>query len=95
MQVWLKDGRNDRVRANVSNKIRHILNLDPSQVTLYYKEHVKAIKDGSTMRNAEGFKFVTPKQPELHNKPMSYQQYYHGGEKPSYGAQRMPKNLYN
>ncbi len=59
MQVWLKDGRNERVRSNVSNKIRHILNLDPDQVTLFYKEHCKAIKDGSTMRNAEGFKFVT------------------------------------
>lgn len=61
MQVWLKDGRNDRIRANVSNKIRHFLSLDPTQVTLFYKEHIKSIKDGSTMRNAEGFKFINPK----------------------------------
>lgn len=58
LQVWLKDGRNERVRTNVSNKIRHFLNLDPSNVTLYYKEHIKSIKDGSTMKNAEGFKFM-------------------------------------
>ena len=43
------------MRDNVSNKIRHFLGLDPTQVTLYYKEH---IKDGSTMKNAEGFKFM-------------------------------------
>ena len=44
LEVWLKDGRNDKVRANVSNKLRQILNLDPESVTLYYKEHQKSIK---------------------------------------------------
>ncbi len=62
MQVWLKDGRDEKIRANVSNKIRHMLSLDPTQVTLYYKEHGKSIKDGSTMKNAEGFKFVQPQK---------------------------------
>jgi translation initiation factor 4E len=37
LEVWLKDGRNEKVRTNVSNKIRHFLNLDPTSVTLYYK----------------------------------------------------------
>ena len=44
LEVWLKDGRNEKVRTNVSNKIRHFLSLDPSNVTLYYKEHQKAIE---------------------------------------------------
>jgi len=64
--VWLRDGRNERVRTNVSNKIRHFLNLDPANVTLYYKEHIKSIKDGSTMKNAEGFKFMKAGAPR-HN----------------------------
>ena len=42
--MWLSDGRNERVRTNVSNKIRHFLCLDPANVTLYYKEHIKSIK---------------------------------------------------
>ena len=58
LEVWLKDGRNDKVRTNVSNKLRQVLNLDPDSVTLYYKEHQKSIKDQSTMKNAEGFKFM-------------------------------------
>ena len=58
LQVWLSDGRDEKMRTSVSNKIRHLLSLDPAQVTLYYKEHGKSIKDGSTMKNAEGFKFV-------------------------------------
>ncbi len=39
LEVWLKDGRNEKVRTNVSNKLRQVLNLDPDSVTLYYKEH--------------------------------------------------------
>jgi translation initiation factor 4E len=58
LEVWLKDGRNEKVRTNVSNKLRQVLNLDPESVTLYYKEHQKSIKDQSTMKNAEGFKFM-------------------------------------
>lgn len=45
LEIWLKDGRNERVRANVSNKLRYLLGLDPESVTLYYKEHQKSIKD--------------------------------------------------
>jgi len=73
LQVWLKDGRNQKLRDNVSNKIRHFLSLDPTQVTLYYKEHIKSIKDGSTMKNAEGFKFMTSgaTKPEQASKPWS------------------------
>ena len=44
LEVWIKDGRNDRVRTNISNKLRHLLNLNPQTVTLYYKEHQKSIK---------------------------------------------------
>jgi len=43
LEVWLKDGRNEKVRTNVSNKLRHFLALDPTNVTLYYKEHQKSI----------------------------------------------------
>jgi len=60
-EIWLKDGRDEKVRTNVSNKIRHFLNLDPASVTLYYKEHMKSIKDCSTMKNAEGYKFSVKK----------------------------------
>ena len=44
LEIWLKDGRNEKVRTNVSNKLRQVLNLDPESVTLYYKEHQKSIK---------------------------------------------------
>jgi len=58
LEIWLKDGRNEKMRANISNKMRQLLTLDPEQVTLYYKEHQQSMKDGSTMKNAEGYKFL-------------------------------------
>jgi len=45
------------VKAQVSNKMRQILQLDPDSTTLYFKEHQNSIKDGSTMKNALGYKF--------------------------------------
>ena len=56
LQVWLKDGRNERIRTNVSNKIRHFLNLDPTNVTLYYKEHIKSIKVSATGMMSHDFR---------------------------------------
>ena len=44
IEIWIKDGRNEKVRTNVSNKLRQFLGLDPDSVTLYYKEHQKSIK---------------------------------------------------
>jgi len=37
--------------------MRQILQLDPDSTTLYFKEHQNSIKDGSTMKNALGYKF--------------------------------------
>ena len=65
IHVWLRDGSNEQTRTQVSNRIGQCLQLDPSVVTLYYKEHQKSIKDGSTMKNAEGFKFVNKQQPKF------------------------------
>ena len=42
--------------------MRHFLKLDPDSTTLYFKEHQNSIKDGSTMKNALGYKFEKKKQ---------------------------------
>jgi hypothetical protein len=44
LEIWMKDGRNEKVRSNISNKLRQFLKLDPENVTLYYKEHQKSIQ---------------------------------------------------
>lgn len=62
LQIWLKDASNMKMRALVSNKMRHFLKLDPDSTTLYFKEHQSSIKDGSTMKNALGYKFEKKKK---------------------------------
>ena len=57
LQVWLKDARDPKVKAQASNRIRHCLKLDPTVCTLYFKAHQNSIKDQSTMKNALGYKF--------------------------------------
>ena len=44
LEIWLKDGRNEKVRNNVSNKMRQLLRMDIEHDTLYYKDHSKSIK---------------------------------------------------
>lgn len=51
-----------KMRAVVSNKMRHFLKLDPDSTTLYFKEHQNSIKDKSTMKNALGYKFEKKKK---------------------------------
>ena len=57
IQVWLKDAKDHKMKAVVSNKMRHFLKLDPDLTTLYFKEHKASMKDQSTMKNALGYKF--------------------------------------
>ena len=64
IQVWLKDARDPKTKALVSNRMRHFLQLDPASTTLYFKAHQNSIKDGSTMKNALGYKFEKKKRDE-------------------------------
>lgn len=39
IEVWVKDGRNENVKNNISYGLRKTLGLDPEYTTLYYKDH--------------------------------------------------------
>ena len=67
VQVWLKDAKCQAMKAAVSNKMRHYMKLDPNSTTLYFKCHQKSIEDGSTMKNALGYKFEKKKKSEVDN----------------------------
>ena len=51
-----------KMKAMVSNRMRHFLQLDPDSTTLYFKDHQNSIKDKSTMKNALGYKFEKKKK---------------------------------
>ena len=66
-----------KVRSTVCNRLRQFMKLNPDSTTIFFKEHEKAIKDGSTMRNARGFKFEKKKEEPIdrdrHFKKKEYQ----------------------
>mmetsp|Transcript_523 Transcript_523/g.648 ORF Transcript_523/g.648 Transcript_523/m.648 type:complete len:103 (-) Transcript_523:467-775(-) len=45
LQLWLKDGSDETMKTEVSNRLRHFLDLDPHKLTLYYKEHRMSMQD--------------------------------------------------
>lgn len=68
------------MKAMVSNRMRHFLQLDPDSTTLYFKDHQNSIKDKSTMKNALGYKFEKKKKAEGDAAPQT-------GNKPGRGDQ--------
>jgi hypothetical protein len=62
IQIWIKDAKDQKVKNMVSNRMRTILQLNPDQTTLYFKEHQNSMKDKSTMKNALGYKFEKKKK---------------------------------
>ena len=76
LQVWLKDAESQKLRAQVSNRMRHFLKLDPDSTTLFFKAHGDSMKDKSTMKNALGYKFEKKKESLLpHQKTKLYNDY--------------------
>jgi translation initiation factor 4E len=57
LSVWNADNRNDEIRFRIGEKIKHILDLEPSTV-LEYKHHSVSMQDNSTFRNAKAYVFA-------------------------------------
>jgi translation initiation factor 4E len=55
--VWNGDNRNDEIRFRIGEKIKQILDLEPSTI-LEYKPHAKSLQDMSTFRNAKAYVFA-------------------------------------
>ena len=58
LEVWLKNDSSQSEKVEVSKRLRKLLQLDPNSTTLYYKSFSDAAKDGSTLKNALGYKFA-------------------------------------
>lgn len=58
ISVWNADNRNDEIRFRIGEKLKEILELEPSTL-IEYKHHSSSIKDMSSFRNAKGYVFTT------------------------------------
>jgi translation initiation factor 4E len=57
ISVWNVDNRNDEIRFRIGEKMKQILDLEPSTV-LEYKHHAVSMQDMSTFRNAKAYVFA-------------------------------------
>ena len=57
LSVWNGDNRNDEIRFKVGEKMKKILDLEPSTI-IEYKHHSESMHDLSTFRNAKPYVFA-------------------------------------
>lgn len=57
ISVWNKDNTNDDVRFHIGEKMKQILDLEPSTM-IEYKHHASSMRDMSSFRNAKGYVFA-------------------------------------
>jgi translation initiation factor 4E len=65
ISVWNRDNTNDDIRFHIGEKMKQILDLDPSTM-IEYKHNASSLQDMSSFRNAKGMRhssissFLTP-----------------------------------
>ena len=65
LEIWLRD-RTEKEKIRIGEKLRLVLNMDPENLTFFFKEHSKSLEvnnysikqEKSTMKGAESYTFV-------------------------------------
>eukprot|EP01041_Mallomonas_annulata_P003075 gene3075-6032_t len=60
ISVWNADNRNEEIRFRIGERLKAILDLEPSTM-IEYKHHASSMQDMSTFRNAKGYVFASSK----------------------------------
>lgn len=58
ISVWNADNRNEEIRFHIGEKIKEILELEPSTI-IEYKHHAESMRDRSTFKNARKYVFAS------------------------------------
>lgn len=57
ISVWNTDNRNENIRFGIGEKMKEVLDLEPSTV-IEYKAHAESMQDLSTFRNTKAYVFA-------------------------------------
>ncbi len=61
ISVWNADSRNEDVKFRIGEKLKEILDLEPSTI-IEYKFHAESMQDLSTFRNAKAYVFASKEE---------------------------------
>jgi translation initiation factor 4E len=64
ISVWNADNRNEEIKFRVGEKMKQILDLEPSTI-IEYKSHANSMQDMSTYRNAKAYVFAAASDPVI------------------------------
>jgi translation initiation factor 4E len=62
ISVWNADNRNEDTKFHIGEKMKQILDLEPSTI-IEYKSHAVSMQDMSTYRNAKAYVFAAASEP--------------------------------
>lgn len=57
ISIWNADNRNEEIRFRIGERMKQILELEPSTI-IEYKHHADSLQDMSTFRNAKAYVFA-------------------------------------
>ena len=57
ISVWNTDNRNEEIRFKIGEKLKEVLDLEPTTV-IEYKAHAESMQDLSTFRNTKAYVFA-------------------------------------
>merc|ERR1712176_1193825 len=78
LSVWNLCNRDQTARFRIGEKLKEILNLDPSAL-IQYKDHMQSLCDYSTYKNAKNYTFApSPHTTPLQGTLVTPMQSYHG-----------------
>lgn len=63
ISVWNADNRNEEIRFHIGERLKQILDLEPSTI-IEYKNHFESMQDRSTFRNAKAYVFAAAENSE-------------------------------
>ncbi|KAL4477052.1 hypothetical protein ABPG72_015365 [Tetrahymena utriculariae] len=57
IEIWMRD-RDEEQKIKAGEELRKILDLKPDNLIFYYKDHVRSLTEGSTMKGSMGYQFI-------------------------------------
>ena len=59
IEIWIKNSKDEEERIKIGEKLRDVLELEPTNLVFHFKEHIKSLEEGSTLKGLEQYSFIT------------------------------------
>lgn len=57
MEIWIEHGANEKIKMQIGERLKHLLNMEQNSLTFYFKKHDSSLKDLSMFKGIEKYTF--------------------------------------